>query len=231
MPIERNDQELIASRNNVDLAASRNGELLLSPGGRPHLRISGALPNGDTRAGWKTEIDAVIWTFDPGTATSMSVAIPDPSDTEITNLATRSFRQTGFSRPADGAYPDLTAVMTGRNASGAAIPVSATIFRYVPIALSVARQSDIGSGLTLRKVFRVTCQARPFPTDFALSPEPVGDATNRGINKAFAAASQDDEYRRHIDLHFRPGDASETFRLTCSNQDSEGQVDIVVPAR
>ena len=201
------------------------GESLeLAKEGYPHPVISvtpdRALSTIDLGAG-----DGATFHWNPGVgATSVRVVLPDGE--VVTDLARRSHRLESF-QLVHGHYQDSTGRIVATNASGPSSD-EATLFRYWPIALSAVR-SSVGAGLTFRWVWRLTCQARPFPTDWAISPEPTGDFDSHQLQRSFRGASEDDQHRRTVELHFRPPEAEERYVVTCSNQDSEGRQVLVVP--
>lgn len=201
MGVERNDAELVASRNNVGLAASRNGALLLSPGGRPRptMSVSPAyvLSTVDLGAG-----SGATFRWTPGAgATGVSVDLPDLDD-PVTDLARRSHVVRSFDA-VDGHYRNSTATIVSRNASGVSVPVSATLIRYWPVVVTAALRplppSPVGLLVFERYALDLTIQAYPWPgeTDITISPgREKGAPADHQLWRFFSTLQSDGQQRR-----------------------------------
>ena len=233
MGVERNDVELVASRNNVALAASRNGALLLSPGGRPRPSLSVspeyALSTVDLGAG-----SGATFRWNPGTgASSVEVNLPDG---QITDLARRSHIVRSFDLEA-GHYRDSTATIVSRNASGASVPVEATLVRYWPVVVTATlralRPAPVGLLVFERYALDLTIQAKPWPgeMDITISPgREKGAPANHQLWRFFSVLASDGQQTRsltggHAPIIQRVRGANETveYTITATSRRRDGR--------
>ena len=225
-------QRAYAGETPVSVYAGESLELAKE--GRPHPRMwitpdDYELSTVDLGAG-----TGATFHWDPDTATSVSVVLPDLDD-PITDITRRSHHVTSF-QLSDGHYADSVGTIVATNASGTERD-QATLTRYWPCSLTVTPRAILPANVGLlvfeRYALDITLQARPWPgeTDFTITPgREKGSPSNHQLWRFFSTIASDARQTRsltgaHAPIIQRLRGANETvtYTITVINRRRDGR--------